>query len=257
MIFDWRGARQADVTITVRERSRQKERRMSGDLQSALKKAEEKIGEEGEERGRNGAREDKGIIDEGDAAEDEPAEATGTDGSSDRRDADGDDSSGANASEDDGERKGKPDAKENLRTGHTHGFGGFQDCRVDTGESNVSVAEDRKEGVEDESNDGSALADAADEGNGYEEAEEGEARDRLKDAGDSERDGSQSGTLNDEHTERDTDEDRDCHGDDYEDDVIQCGAEDFAAMLQKKGPRTHAGAPGEIAREEVKARTSG
>jgi hypothetical protein len=67
-----------------------------------------------------------------------------------------------------------------LRGRHAHGFGGFQDRRVDTGKADVSVAEDWKKCVQDERDDGSALADAADEWNGNEKSEESEAGDGLE-----------------------------------------------------------------------------
>ena len=125
-----------------------------------------------------------GVVDQGDAAEDEGAEAAGADGGGDGGDADGDDGGGANAGENDGERKGEADAKENLRAGHAHGFGGFEDGRVDAGEADVGVAKDGEKRVEDEGDDGGAAADAADEWDGDEESEEGEAGDGLKNAGD-------------------------------------------------------------------------
>src|SRR4029077_13276964 len=116
------------------------------------------------------------------AAEDEAAEATGTDGRGDSGDADGDDGGGSNAGKDDGEREWKPDAKEDLRAGHAHGFGGFQDRRVNAGEADVSVAQDGKKRVKDKCDDGGALADAADEGDGNEKAKQGKAGNGLEDA---------------------------------------------------------------------------
>jgi len=105
--------------------------------------------------------------------------------------------------------------------------------QVDTGKTDVSVTEDWKKCVKDERDDGGALADAADEWNGNEKPEESKAGDGLEDAGDTEGDGSQSGTLHDEHAKRDADENSDGHGDDYECEVIQRGAEDFATMKSK------------------------
>ena len=87
--------------------------------------------------------------------------------------------------------------------GHAHGFGGLQDGGIDAGEADVGVAKDREQRVEDERDDGGARADAADERNGNEEAEEREAGNRLKNAGDAERDGAQRWALHDEHAERD------------------------------------------------------
>src|SRR5260370_31293042 len=156
---------------------------MSGERESTLEEAEEEVGEKGEEGGGNGAGEDEGIADEGDAAEEEGAEAAGADSGGDGGDADSDDGSGANAREDDGERERKADAEEDLCAGHAHGFGGFEDGGIDAGESDVSVAQDGEKRVEDEGDDGGALADAPDERYGNDEAEEGEAGDGLEGTG--------------------------------------------------------------------------
>src|SRR6267143_2093963 len=110
---------------------------MSGDLQSALEEAEEKVGEKGEEGGGDGAG------------------------------ADGDDDSGANASENDGQGKRESYAEENSRARHAHGFSGFENPGINAGESNVSVPQDGQQG-EDEGDDSGALADAADERYGNE-----------------------------------------------------------------------------------------
>jgi hypothetical protein len=209
------------------------------DFKAALEEAEEEIGEEGEEGGGDGAGEDEGIADEGDATEDESAKAAGSDGSGDGGDADGDDGGGANTSKNDGESKRETDADEDLRAGHAHGFGGFQDGGIDAGEADVGVAQDGEQCVKDESDDGGALADAADERDGNQEAEEGKAGNSLKDAGDAERDGAQGGPLHNEHAERDADEDGDGHGDEDEREVIESGAQDFGAMRDEKGPGAH------------------
>src|SRR5436309_5461272 len=170
---------------------------MLRDLQSALEEAEEEIGEQSKERGGDGACEDEGITDEGDAAKNERAETTGADGGGDRCDADSDDGGGSNARKNDGQRKRKTDAKEKLRAGHAHGFGSFKDGRIDAGEANVGVAQDGEQRVEHESDDGGAFANAADEWNGNEETEECETGDGLENAGNAERDGSKRGALND------------------------------------------------------------
>src|SRR3989441_4439858 len=169
---------------------------MLRDLQSALEEAEEEIGEQSKERGGDGACEDEGITDEGDAAKNERAETTGADGSGDRCDADSDDGGGSNASKNDGQGKRKTDTEENLRAGHAHGFRSFEDGGIDAGEANVGVAQDGEQRVEHESDDGGAFADAADERDGNQESEKCEARDGLEDAGDAERDGSKRGALN-------------------------------------------------------------
>ena len=243
----------SEKNLTQRTQSKKR----SGDSKTALEEAEEEIGEEGEEGGGNGAGEDEGIADESHTAEDEGTEAARADGGSDGGDADGDDGGGSDPGKNNGERERKPDAKENLRASHAHGFGGFQDGGIDTGEPNIRVAKDGKNCVQDERDDGGALADAADERNGNEKTKEGEARDGLENAGDAERDGSQSRTLHDEHAKRNANEDGDSHRDDHQRHVIQSGTEDFASMLHHKSPRVHAEAPGATSREAVNARTSG
>src|SRR5712664_4054420 len=238
---------------------------MSGDLQSALEKAEEKVGEESEEGSGDGAGEDESIADESDAAEDEGAEAAGADGRGDGGYADGDDGGGANAGENYGERERETDAEKNLRAGHAHGFGGFEDGGVDAGEAYVGVAQDGEKRVEDERYDGGALADAADKRNRNQEAEEGEAGNGLENAGDAKRDGAQRWALHNEHAERDADENGNDHGDEDEHEVIQRGAENFFAVIGEERPiarelahgEAHAGIPGDTVSEAVKARTSG
>src|SRR6266403_1184020 len=105
-----------------------------------------------------------------------------------------------------------------------------------------------------------ALADAADERDGNQKAEEGEAGYGLEHAGDAQRDGAQGGPLHNEHAERDADENGNDHGDEDEREVIEGGAGDFGAVIGKERPSSHLGAhalaPGVMARDEVKARTS-
>src|SRR5258708_5507462 len=234
---------------------------MSGGLEGKVEGGEEEIGKESEECGGNGAGEKEGIADQGDAAEDKCAEAAGADGGGDGSDADGDDGGGANSGENDGERERETDAEEDLRTSHAHGFGGFEDGGIDAGKANVGVAQDGEQRIEDERDNGGALANAADEWDGNQEAEEGEAGDGLEHAGDAQRDGAQGGPLHNEHAERDSDENGNDHGDEDEREVIEGGSEDFGAVIGEERPSghlgAHAGAPGVMTRDEVKARTSG
>src|SRR5260370_20527845 len=159
---------------------------MSGDSRSALEEAEEEIGKQGEKCGGDGAGEKQRIADEGDAAENERAEAAGADGRSYGGDTDGDDSGGTNAGKDDREREREADAEENLRARHAHGFGGFEDGGIDAGEADVSVAQNGEKRVEDECDDGGALADAPDERKGNQEGEGREAGGGLGNAGNAE-----------------------------------------------------------------------
>src|SRR5436305_1190830 len=82
----------------------------------------------------------------------------------------------------------------------------FDNRGVNAGEADVGIAQDGEKRVEDEGDDGGALADAADERYGNEEAEEGEAGDGLEDAGNAEGNSAQCGALHNEHAERDADE---------------------------------------------------
>src|ERR1700682_360169 len=234
---------------------------MSGDSQAALEAAEQEIGKESEECSGDGAGEDEGIADQGDAAEDESAEAAGADGGGDGGDADGDDGSRTNTGKNDGEREREAEAEKDLRASHAHGLGGFEDGGIDARQADVSVAQDGEQRVEDERDNGGALADAAYERDGNQKAEEGEAGDGLEDAGDAQRDGAQSGPLHNEHAERDADENGTDHGDEDEREVIESGAENFSAVIGEERPSGHLGAharaPGVMPRDEVKARTSG
>ena len=139
-----------------------------------------------------------------------------------------------------GKARGKPHASENLCVGHAHGFGGFQDGGIDAGETDVGIAENGKQRVKNQRDDGGAAADAADERDGNQETEQREAGDGLKNAGDAEREGAQCRALHDEHAQRHADEDGDEHGDQHQRHVIECGVENFRAMRYEKCPRAHA-----------------
>src|SRR5260370_19168249 len=175
---EWEEGKQSETEATRTKR----ERRISGDSQAALEEAEQEVREDGEKSGGDSASEDEGIADERDTAEDEGAEAAGVDGGGDRGDANGDDGGSANAGENNGQSEREADAEEDLRAGHAHGFRGFNDGRVDAGEADIGIAQDGEKRVEDQSDDGGALADAADEGNGDEEPEQRQPGTTLADA---------------------------------------------------------------------------
>src|SRR5260370_42231231 len=92
-------------------------RRIVEDRQSTLDKPEQKICEESEERGGNGASKDEGVADARDGAENERAEASGADRSGDRSDAGGDDPCPADARKNDGRGKLEAKAKNKMRGG--------------------------------------------------------------------------------------------------------------------------------------------
>ena len=129
--------------------------------------AKEKVGEDGQERCRDGAREDDRVADHCDPAEDERTETAGANGSGNRGYPDGDDSGSAYAREDDTESERETDAQENLCVGHAHSFGGFEDRGVDDAKADICVAENRKKRIENEGDDGGAAADASDKGDWY------------------------------------------------------------------------------------------
>src|SRR4029077_14055742 len=141
----------------------------SDNPQAALEKAEKQVREDGEESSGDSAGENDGVADHSNAAEDESAESSGADSGGDRGNTNSDDRGSTDAGEKYRKREREADAPENLRIGHAHGFGGFEDGRVDAGEANVSVAKDGEKRVEDQSDDGGAAADAANEGNGNQE----------------------------------------------------------------------------------------
>lgn len=230
---------------------------MLDDAKAAFEEGEEEVGEDGQEGGGDGAGEYYGVANHGDSSEDESAEAACTDGGGNGCNADGDDSGGANTCEDEAQREREADAEENLRAGHAHGFGGFEDGGVNAGKADISVTENGKQSVEDKSDDGGAAADSADKRDGNQEAEEGEAGDGLKHAGDAQGDDAEMAMLHDKHAKRNGNGDRKGHGDSDKSDVVQGGAEDFGAMSEEKCPGRHGETPLETARDAAKAWTSG
>src|SRR5260370_41427797 len=98
---------------------------------------------------------------------------------------------------------------------------------------------------------GGAGPDAADERDGDEEAEEREAGDCLKNAGEAECEIAQRGTMNDEHAEWHADGDGEGHGDEDKAQVSGGGVPDFPPLVQEKREGGHAGPPGSGAREDA------
>ena len=229
----------------------------SGDAEAALEETEEQVGKNGEKRGGDGASENDGVADHGDSAKNESTEAARADGGGDGRDANGDDRGGADSRENHSKRERKADAPEDLRVGHAHGFGGFEDCWIDAGQADISIAKNGEKRVQDQGDDCSATSDAADEGNGNQKAKERETGNRLQDAGDAEGQRSQGRAVNDEHAKGNADGDGEEHGDENKDQVIKSGVQDFGAVVEEEGPSGHEDAPGETVREAAKAWTSG
>ena len=230
---------------------------MLGDAETALEEAKEEVGKNGEKCGGDGAGENNRVADHGDSAKNEGAEAAGADGRGNGGHPDGDDRGGADSREDHREREGEPHAPEDLRVGHAHGFGGFEDGRIDPGEADVGVAQNGEKRVEDQGDDGGTTPDAADEGTGNQEAEEREAGNSLQNAGHTEGEGAQGRAMNNEHSEGNSDGDGEEHGDKNKDQVIESGVENFSAMVEEKRPGGHEDAPEETVSEAAKACTSG
>ena len=98
---------------------------ISADAEAAFDKGQRNVGEDGQQRGGDGAGENDGIADHGDSSEDKCAEAAGADGRGDGGDSNGDDRGGANAGKNDRQGQRQAHAREDLRIRHAHGFGGF------------------------------------------------------------------------------------------------------------------------------------
>lgn len=225
--------------------------------EAAFEQREEQVGENGEHGGGNGSCENNGIADHGDPAKDESTQSAGADGRCNGGDSNSDYGRGADAREDDSQGKRQAHAGENLRVGHAHGFSGFQDCRIDTRKADVSIAENGKQRVEHERDDGGAMANAANERNGNQKSEQRQTGDGLEHTGDTQRYRAQSGALHDKHAKRHANDDGDGHGNQNEDHMIESGAENLRLVRDEKGPRRHVGTPGDVCSEEVKALTSG
>ena len=96
------------------------------DLEPALEKAKRGVGNESEQSGGNGSGEDQAIIDGGDAAKDQFAQAAGADGGGDGRDADAGHGRGAQSREDERRGQGQLDLEQPLRIGEAEGARYFE-----------------------------------------------------------------------------------------------------------------------------------
>src|SRR6267142_2255754 len=102
---------QAESANAASSRRQKGVRFMSDDPQAALEKAEQKIGEEREQRGGNRSGKNYSVTDHGDPAKNESAEAAGSDGRGDGGHADGDHGGSADSSEDYAGSERQPNAK--------------------------------------------------------------------------------------------------------------------------------------------------
>src|SRR5215470_19417648 len=177
-------ALQMNVTSS---RKKQAKRFISCDPQTAFQQAEQKIGQQRQQRGRYGSGENHRVVDHRDTSKYKCTEPPGANGSSNSGDADGNDGGGTNTGQDKTCGEGKAHAKKNLTFGHAHGFGGFDDCGIDAGEANVSVAQDGKQSVQHQRNDRCTCTDAAKKRQRNQKAEKRKAGNRLEDAGNSQR----------------------------------------------------------------------
>src|SRR5437899_1359278 len=81
-----------------------------GDFEATLNPAQEEVGDDSQEGGRNRAGKDYCITDHGDATENESAQSAGADGGGDGGHANGDDRRSANTGKDHGARERKTNA---------------------------------------------------------------------------------------------------------------------------------------------------
>src|SRR5882762_3976201 len=107
----FRGWRQAERANAASRRRQNGERFISDDPQTALEKAEQKIGEEREQRCGNRSGKNYGVADHGNSAKNESAEAASSDFRGDGGHADSDHGGGADSSKNDAGGQGQPHAK--------------------------------------------------------------------------------------------------------------------------------------------------
>ena len=98
--------------------------------------------------------------------------------------------------------------RQELAVGHSHAASGFDDGAIDSGDSRVSIANQREQRVEGKREDGEAVGAGADPGGGQKESEQGEAGDGLNDVGAAEDRLVQDRMARDENAEWDADQHR-------------------------------------------------
>src|SRR6185437_1919559 len=193
------------------------------------------IGGEGEEGGGDGSGEDEGVVDAGDAAEDEFSEASGADGGGDRRHAYTCNGGGPQSGEDDAGGEGQFDFEEALPAGHAEGAGDVLERGVDGADAGVGVAQDGQQGVAGEGEDGEARGVFAEPWHGEEQAEEGERGDGLDDVGEGD-DGAGEGFMaGEEDAERQGNSSCDQHREKREPEMLEGEAGDLVGVGGEEG----------------------
>ena len=175
--------------------------------------AEQAVGGEGQDRGRQRAGEDESVVDRRHSAKDEFAEAACTDGRSDRRDADADDRSGANSSEDVTRGQGQTHDRQALPPTEAQSLGGVEQVWVDAAQSCVGIAQDGQQRVAGQRDDGDAGRLLAEPRQRQKDAKQRQARDGLNDIGKANEPARGLWAFSRIDAKRHGDDDRDQHGD--------------------------------------------
>jgi len=111
--------------------------------------------------------------------------------------------------------------------GHSHAFGSFEDRRIHTREADIGVPQNRKERVQNQSNDCGVRTDSANERERNQEAEQRKAWNCLQNAGNRQRNGTQTWMADDEHSHWNSDSRRDSHRNEHKDEMFTRGGENF------------------------------
>ena len=140
---------------------------------------------------------------------------------------------------------------------HANGLGGFQNGRVDSGKTHIGVAENRKQRIQDQRNNGGACSNAAQEGNRNQKTEQSKAGNGLENIGQAKRESAQSRMSDDENPQRNGDGNGDGHGkaDEYE--MLANRRQDFSMMIGEECPQVHTGCPGRNSEADTNSRTVG
>src|SRR5271165_1037461 len=144
--------------------------RTSRHPQTAFKKAQNGVSQNSEEGCRNSAGKEKWFIYESNSAKDERAKAARANRGRNGGDADGNDRGSANPCQYDGKGQGKTHSEQDLSLGHAHGFGGFKNRRVNSRKTNIGIAQNGQQCIENQSDDRGTFTDATNERNGDEES---------------------------------------------------------------------------------------
>src|SRR5690606_2428059 len=138
------------------------------------------VKKDGQEGGGNRSRQDQIVPVHAQPPVDQITEAAGTDAGGQGDQTHGKDGGGADAGHDDGKGEGQFHFEQDLPGGHPHPPSGFDDGGIDPEDAGVGVAQNRKQCIQREGDDGGVLTDSHE---GNHEGEERQARYRLDDGG--------------------------------------------------------------------------